>query len=133
MVGCLVLQKKRHGQGWVVGDWVGPDHGRLSFALWAPGIICQFLRSIFGIAVSQVGTQLDTVLGPHSWQFLKGLLTEKSGCGLCRTSGPLPFFWITGRKAHRGEIKPQSIHLLPLNRLKVGAHVPFQAPWRGSR
>lgn len=120
MAGSLVLQKKRHGQAWVIGDRVGPDHGRPSFALRAPGIIWQFLRSIFGVAVSLVGIQLDTVLGPHSWQFLKGLLTEKSGHGLCWLSGPLPFFWITDRKTYHGEINPQSIHLLPLEWAQSG-------------
>ena len=71
MVASLLLQKKSHGQGWVLGDWVGPDHGKHYVVLWAPGLICQFLRSISGVTVFWVGTQLDAVLGSHFWQFLK--------------------------------------------------------------
>ena len=59
-----------------MGGWIGADHRRLGFALEETGVLCRFLKSIPGVAVSPVHAQLDTMLEPHSQQFLEGLLKE---------------------------------------------------------
>lgn len=88
--------------------------------------------------MSPVGTQLDTVLGPRSQQFLEGLLIKRGGdlVGIKHVSGlgaralwsrtlleiwHLPSFWIAGRKTHCGEINPQSIHVLPFQWAQSGS------------
>jgi hypothetical protein len=40
---------------------------------------------------------------------------------------PLLSSWRTGRKAHCGDMNPQSKDVIPLDGLRVGAHLPFQA------
>lgn len=122
MVASLLLQKKSHGQGWVLeiglGQTIGPN-----VVLWAPGLICQFLRSISGVTVFWVGTQLDAVLGSHFWQFLKVCRQRSLAVGFAGHP-TLPFFWITNRKAHHRELLRTFACFS--NGLKVGAHVPFR-------